>query len=447
MAAVTISQLDIKINAQTEQLRADLKKVNDRVSRMGDGFARVGRNLRNLLGGLSVLAGGRWLVRVAADAEKTAAEFQILLGSVERANVLLAELEQFSLPTPFTPNQIKQAAKGLLGYQVAMEDVTETLSFLGDISAASGARLQDLVDIFGKVQSTGRVSLEEVTRLAERAIPIYAALEQVTGRSGDELRKLISTGKLGLPELEQALRSMASEGGFAFRGMEISSRTLVGQISTLQGAVELLGVTIGRELLPAAKAVTAGIIDLVTWMGNLDLSTVKTTVQISAFVGTLFIVLRVLPRVIALFKAAVQALRALAQAQIFAQATALGAVKALAAVGAAAAAAFAAGKAFDRMTRDIENADAAAQSLANTTDQILQTTRATARAGLRGPTTIAPVTRRQGAFSVIQAINRDLKARLDALKRQFALDQQRNAILQRIQQGQQANQVRVNRLP
>jgi tape measure domain-containing protein len=129
------------------------------------------------------------------------------------------------------------------------------LQVLGDISAISGARLEDLVRIFGKVNATGRTSLENINEIATRNIPIYDTLIRQLGSTRDGLRTLASTGQITAADFNRALQSMTEEGGIFFEGMIKQSQTLAGQWSTLKDNVAQLAEALGKLLVPVLKDV------------------------------------------------------------------------------------------------------------------------------------------------------------------------------------------------
>jgi tape measure domain-containing protein len=186
----------------------------------------------------SVGAGVTRAVSLAAEFEQTTVAFEVMLGSADRARALLGDLESFAVRTPFKLDDIVAASRQLLNANVAAEDMVSTLTMLGDIAAGTGSSMVDLAAIFARVRANGRASMEEINRLADRGVPIYAALAQVLGVTNAEVRKLVSDGAVGAEEMEAAIRSLAGEGGKFHGLMQRQSETTAGRWSSLQDSID-----------------------------------------------------------------------------------------------------------------------------------------------------------------------------------------------------------------
>jgi len=192
-------------------------------------------------------------VQLAAAAETTEVAFETMLGSAVKAKKLVKELEKFSAATPFEPTEIKDGAKQLLAFGVSQDMVLDRFKTLGDIAAGSGARISDLVSVFGKARSAGVVALGDLNQLGDRGIPIFETLKKQLSLTGAELRKFVSAGKLEFPALVEALESMTREGGLFNDAMVKQSATINGMISTLKGEFDLLLTGFGKSVTESAK--------------------------------------------------------------------------------------------------------------------------------------------------------------------------------------------------
>jgi len=113
------------------------------------------------------------------------------------------------------------------------------MRMLGDIAAASGNQIEDIAAIFAKVQAKGKVDLEALNQLAERGIPIFDQLREVTGNANMEF----GAGSVKVSEFNAALEQMAAEGGFANDAMANLSETVDGRLST---AMDNIGIALGE---------------------------------------------------------------------------------------------------------------------------------------------------------------------------------------------------------
>ena len=92
-----------------------------------------------LLGaGVGVAALGAKAVSLASDFEQTLIAFNTFLGSAEKANTLLGELDKFANFTPFTNEEVILGARRLAAYEIEADKLVPTLGVLGDLAAGVG---------------------------------------------------------------------------------------------------------------------------------------------------------------------------------------------------------------------------------------------------------------------------------------------------------------------
>lgn len=185
--------------------------------------------------------------------EMLTTQFEVMLGSTEKANNIMKELKTFAATTPFALKDLAQGSQTLLSFGVAQKDVIQRMRMLGDASGGSREKLNGLILAFGKVQTKGKASMEEINMIAERGVPIIGTLTKQLGVTEEEFFKLVSAGKIGRKEITQAFQTMTAEGGIFFKGMEKQSLTLGGLISTMKDNFSLLLAEIGEGLLPSIK--------------------------------------------------------------------------------------------------------------------------------------------------------------------------------------------------
>jgi len=255
VATATVRELINLIGFEVDS--SQLKKSEDRVKKFKTGLKTVG-----LAVGASIIAIGTAAVKAAADMEMLTTQFEVMLGSAEAANSLMEELKTFSAATPFALNDLAKGTQNLLAFGVPLEDVMETMRMLGDAAGGNNEKLNGLVLAFGKVQTKGKVSMEEINMIAERGVPIIGTLVEQLGVTEQQFFKLVSAGKIGREEIKNAFKTMTSEGGIFFQGMQKQSQTFTGMLSTMKDNITLVLAEIGGELLPVMKIVLQSITNL-----------------------------------------------------------------------------------------------------------------------------------------------------------------------------------------
>ncbi len=279
-----ISTLDILLRAKNGPLDKDLNDAANKVDRFSNRIDAQGKKTggfaSSLLSGLTGISGklglalagigataaiGSWGVKLAAEAETANMGFEIMLGSAEKAKILMAQIQKFGAETPFETKELVKATRGLLSFGVDAGDVMTRLKELGDVASGSQSKIEDLAQIFGKAFVKNKVELEQLNQAAERGIPLYKVLaEQLTGGNTKKMAKMVSDGKVTADQLTKAFQTMSGDGGIFSNAMKKQSGTLAGLWSTLGDGVSMIGKEIGETLIDAfnikglAESIIAG---------------------------------------------------------------------------------------------------------------------------------------------------------------------------------------------
>lgn len=264
-------EADIKdINRKIDQLEGKIGDVDKGVKKVDKSFLDVGKTIdrtKNQLVGLfaanQFIEFGNDAINAASDFETINIAFETFLGSSEKAKKVLADLENFSVSTPFTPEQVQTAGKALLAFGEPVENLEKTLGRIGDISSATGKDFNELAVIYGKARVAGTLYAEDINQLTEAGIPIIDEFAKILGVSTGEVKKLASEGKISFDTLETAFANLTSEGG-RFEGLtQRLSESTAGRVSTLEGNFTALKRSIGEGLLPVFEAVVGGALSFI----------------------------------------------------------------------------------------------------------------------------------------------------------------------------------------
>jgi len=146
------------------------------------------------------------------------------------------------------------------------DELTRTLSLVGDAATIAGTSMGDMGTIFNKVAGTGKVQGEVIQQLGERGIPILQLLADEMGVSAEEVSKLASQGKVDFETFQNAMEK--GMGGAALK----SGDTLRGSLANLQAALGRLGEKAFLPLMP----VIAGFVTALTTAAD-DIGPLVTT--------------------------------------------------------------------------------------------------------------------------------------------------------------------------
>lgn len=162
------------------------------------------------------------------------ANMQTLLGGVDKAEAKIKELSDMAAKTPFELPTLADATQTLLAFGVKAEDSTGILKSLGDISLGNASKLETLTRSYGKMSSTGKVTLENVQMMIDAGFNPLNLIAERNHMTMESLYEALSDGKVPFDELTWAIKKATSEGGQFYNGMETASKTLTGRLSTLK---------------------------------------------------------------------------------------------------------------------------------------------------------------------------------------------------------------------
>jgi tape measure domain-containing protein len=227
-------------------------------------------NPLTLVGAAATVAGAygvKSFLSLASETEALATQFRVLLGSGEAAKAMMDDINKFAASTPFEQMELAQTAKQLLATGSAAGGVVGEMRRLGDMAALTGSSLGDLAAIYGKVRGQGKLTGETLEQLTDRAIPIVGQLAKQFGKSEAEIRKMVSAGKIGFAEVQQAIAGMTDEGGRFAGGMEALAETTGGLWSTVTGNFKTLASQIGTAIIDIF-GIKDGLKGLGEWLGS-----------------------------------------------------------------------------------------------------------------------------------------------------------------------------------
>ena len=117
--------------------------------------------------------------------------------------------------TPFLYEDLKGIAKTLAAYGTTdPEAIKKRLTQIGDTGAALGMSSSDMSEVataLGKMQSSGKTSLEWLNQLTDRGIPAVDYLAEAMGTSNTEIYNMVSKGLIPGAEAAEAIANAMGE--------------------------------------------------------------------------------------------------------------------------------------------------------------------------------------------------------------------------------------------
>lgn len=249
------------------ELQKTAKTVTSSVVTDADRMDIAMRRLATTLGQIGVgvsLAGlVKQIARTRGEFQQLEVAFTTLLQSKEKADALMSQMVELAAKTPFDLQGVSSGARQLLAYGFAAEDITDTLTRLGNVAAGLGLNLQDLTWLYGTTAVQGRLYTRDVMQFQSRGIDLAGELATQLGKTRAEISQMVTEGKIGFPEVQKAIESMTNEGGKFHNLMQEQSKTITGLISNLGDALDMMFNDLGKSQEGVITGVLKGAISLV----------------------------------------------------------------------------------------------------------------------------------------------------------------------------------------
>ena len=235
-----------KVSPSLTRIRTSIEKTDAKVQKLDNSISGLGVGLA----GLAIGYGAIKAINIAGEFEQTGIAFETMLGSVEKGQALLKDLDQFAKKTPFSIKGVQENSKLLLAVGINAENLIPTMKALGDVSAGLSVPLERLALNYGQVKSQGKLTGRELRDFAIAGVPLTAQLAKQLNVAESAIADMVSKGQIGFPMVEKAFKDMSGEGGRFANLMDKQNKTFLGQWNELTESVQILARTIGQTLIP-----------------------------------------------------------------------------------------------------------------------------------------------------------------------------------------------------
>ena len=281
-AATQIKNLNVNnadVKKSIEAVQTEAKRAATELKTFStDGTSSISK-LTKEIGTLAAVTAAvsfdKWVAGLAGSALSASTSFRaakedfgIMLGDMEAGAGLFAELQEFNFWTPFDLEQTSQAAKVLMAAKVPLKDMTEYLTRFGDISQGNGQRFQSFINAFSKASAKGKADMEVLNVYIDQGVQILDALGEQMGVTSAEIVDMASKGKVSFQDLDNALASLAAEGGLYYNSMATASQRLDAMQAGLEESVNALAASFGDMLAPMAAKVLEVFTNLIDTINN-----------------------------------------------------------------------------------------------------------------------------------------------------------------------------------
>lgn len=234
-------------NKVKDELKGITRTATEEAQRAEAVYKKLGAAIAGYFSVQALSGFAREMVNVRGEFQKLEISLETILGSKERADQILAQAVELAAKTPFDLSGVGDATKQLLAYGFEAENVIEEIRRLGDVSAGLNIPLSDMAYLYGTTRVQGRLFAQDLMQFTNRGIPLIQELAKQFGVAEDEVKNLVSAGKVGFPEVEKAMHNLTNEGGMFFNLMEKQSASIPGQLANLGDAWEMALNDMGKS--------------------------------------------------------------------------------------------------------------------------------------------------------------------------------------------------------
>ena len=184
---------------------------------------------------------------VRSEIERLETSFRVLIGNKDKADELFSSIRKFAVETPLQLNDLAGAAKTMMGFGIASDDILANLKALGDVAMGDSQKFQSLSLAFSQTSAAGKLMGQDLLQMVNAGFNPLDQMSKTTGKSISKLKDEMSQGSISADMVRQAFIDATSEGG-KFNGMlEAQSKTMAGAYSNLQGAIDDMLNDIGQK--------------------------------------------------------------------------------------------------------------------------------------------------------------------------------------------------------
>lgn len=273
MTLVVDRVISVRLRIAVAEARRDAKAAADAIRGIADAAEKAGNSTAGLTRlGVAAAAAAKATASVGAVAtggiaamtaavvkggvaynqlEQTSrAALTTLLGSAAAATNQMAALREFGKTSPFPRQVWITAQQQLLAFGMQAEKIIPTFQAIQDAVAAaggSGQTIAEITQIIAKIQSTGKVTAEELNELGYRGIDAASLIGEAMGKTAGEVRADITAQAIsGVQFIDMLTGAMSQRFEGAAAGVKA---TWAGATDRIKGAIRDIGGLLASPLV------------------------------------------------------------------------------------------------------------------------------------------------------------------------------------------------------
>ena len=235
-----------------------VKQVSGMAVTMGSAISGAGIAI-----GAAGIAAGGYAVKLASDAEKTQVALEVLLGSAESAQMVIQNMRNVAVESPFDAQQLIDSTKVMVQFGQGANDAMKTVEALSKVAVGDAEKLDRLTLAMSQSAAAGRLMGQDLLQMINAGFNPLFYMSQRTGVSMKELRRQMEAGNITYQMVQRELELLTTGTGRFAQINERLTGTFSGQWQKFLEQLTNVGRTIGEAILPPATRFLKWVNDLV----------------------------------------------------------------------------------------------------------------------------------------------------------------------------------------
>lgn len=194
--------------------------------------------MAGIVGGIGVKEFIGQMIQVRGQFQAADTAIQTLLGSKEKADKLMAQVREYAKISPLEFSDVTAATQMMLGFNIEAEKVPKYLAAIGDVSMGDTQKFNSLTLAFSQMSAAGKLMGQDLNQMIGQGFNPLQQIAQTTGKSIAQLKEEMSKGAISAEMVQQAFIDATSAGGKFYNMSENASKTINGQLSMMQDAID-----------------------------------------------------------------------------------------------------------------------------------------------------------------------------------------------------------------
>ena len=236
------------LTQQQAEARLSVKKLRDeytlykndgkQVVETNEGIAISWKKALAVIGGAGVLkALGSEMIRVRGEFQSMQTAIETMVGE-DIAGRLIPQIKELAKISPLTMSDMVGAEKMMLGFNIQAEATIKYLKAISDISMGESSKFNSLTLAFSQMSAAGKLMGQDLNQMINAGFNPLQIISEKTGKSIATLKDEMSKGAVSAEMVQQAFIDATSAGGKFYNMSENASKTINGQLSMMQDALD-----------------------------------------------------------------------------------------------------------------------------------------------------------------------------------------------------------------